>query len=108
MGLFSIEAHQLFRLAVVRLQIVVTDRPIARVSLDIIVWIARQRRPIGVKRLQSEIERGIPQRDSPIMLSTSSDYLSRISLDRLPIRSVGRLIDVRFIVEIRFNVTREK
>src|SRR6516164_8964177 len=104
--LLAVQSDELFRLAIVRLHVVVADRPISSIAFYVIARVARQGWTAGIKRLQPEIQRSVPQGSTPIMLRSPADDLCRVAFYRRAIRPVRRAVNVRLVVQVGLHMAR--
>src|SRR5205823_9529062 len=102
----AVDADQLLRCAVVRLKVVVTDGPVARLAAYVAVWVVAQIGAPCVEALQAEVRGRKAQRDATVELCAAADDLRRVAFDGGAILPVALAVDVRLVVDIGFDMAR--
>ena len=100
----AVEADDPLGLGVVRLELVVGDRPVARLALDLAVGVVAQVGAAGVEARQAQVVGREAQRDAAVELRAAADDLGGVALDRRAVLAVGVAVDVRLVVEVGLDV----
>ena len=99
----AVDSNHRFSLCVVRLELIVSKRPIARLANNFAVRISREGSSF-VAATQLEITCDVPVRDAAIELCATAHDLSGIAFDRRLVLAVEGSINVWLVVDIRFDV----
>src|SRR5208337_3783724 len=98
----AVYADEVLSLAVVAVQHLVADRPVASLAADVVGDIGTT----VVEALEAKVGRGVAERDPAVVLGPATDHLRGVPFDRGAICVVRPAVDVRLVVEVGLDLAR--